>query len=229
MTPEEKANRTKQITQVLLFTVLGCTVGPFAALAIPGMIAIGVCGVIGAATIAFAPMIGMKLGNYRLKLLKAEAMKNPIETLQLDYLAKQKKLEENLQSIEKLRTATLTWEDKVEKFRRIYPNDVGRFETQLNNMRALVLEHEQAYSAAAEQLTNYGHEIERASAMWDMTIAANSAAETAQLTIDDFTQRIKSDTALEAVQLRMNDSFSQLNTIRLRNRESREIQQPQLN
>jgi hypothetical protein len=208
--------------QIALFTGVGLFAGPIAAIAIKGLLGLIACGVIGLAAVTFGPVIADKAANWRLKMLKAEAAKNPVETLQLQLIERRTALEENLESIGKLRANNMDFADKVQVFKRDFPEEATQFEAQLESMNELLREHEQKYTEATTATDQFEKEIRRADAIWKMTLAAADAAHGAKLTIEDFTAKIKKETALDAIQSGMNRSFSELATIRLRNRQTRQ-------
>ena len=221
-TPEQTAARWKWAAQIALFTGVGLIAGPIAAIAIKGLLGLVVCGLIGTVAITIGPVLGMKVANWKLQLMKAEAARNPIETLQNELMERRRLLEENLESIGKLRANNMTFASKVKDFRVQFPEEAEQFEQQLLEMNGLLKEHEQQYAEASDAADKFEGEIERADAIWKMSQAAAEAAHGAKLTIDDFQAKIKKDTALESIQLGMNQAFGNLANIRLRNRQTRQ-------
>src|SRR4051812_46457614 len=100
LTPEQRAKRLGSWVKVGSFVVLGLVVAPIVGLAIYGLMGIVVAALIGFTAIAVAPVVGMKLENAKLKALKAEARRNPVETLQSEFMRRQDLLEEKRTSIE---------------------------------------------------------------------------------------------------------------------------------
>jgi len=82
MTPQQRAQRTATIVKITVLTVGGVVVAPFVGLAIQGLVGVAVAGAVCLTVLAVAPYAGMAAANLRLKLMKIEAAKNPIETLQ---------------------------------------------------------------------------------------------------------------------------------------------------
>jgi len=86
---EQKRKRIELAVKITAFSIIGFLVAPVILLVIKGLVGLIVAGIIGFAAIQFAPYLGMVIANWRLKALKAEARKNPVETLQNIYVRKE--------------------------------------------------------------------------------------------------------------------------------------------
>lgn len=215
LTPEQRAKRWAFWTKTAAFIALGLIAAPVVGIAIYGLAGILVAGLIGLAGVTLGPVLGDMAGNWKLKLIKAEAARNPIETLQSEYMRRQELLDENEESISKLRSKTMTFADQVKGFSKQYPDEAPRYEQQLQAMRDLLAEHEQQWVNAQQDLRLFEQEIGKADAVWQMSLAANEAAEGTQLALEDFESKIKTQTSLGVVQNSLNDSFSRLEQVRL--------------
>jgi hypothetical protein len=78
----QRKQRIKSIAQLGLLGFAGLLVSPFVFLAVKGVIGLALSAVIGLIIVNFAPVVGEVLGNAKIKAIKAEAARNPIETLQ---------------------------------------------------------------------------------------------------------------------------------------------------
>jgi hypothetical protein len=76
------------VTAAIIFTG-SVVVAPVVFLAVKGIVGLAIAGTLGIAINAAAPVLSMKLANWRLRALKHEAKTNPIETLQNIALKKQ--------------------------------------------------------------------------------------------------------------------------------------------
>src|ERR1035441_6435880 len=94
LTPEQRKQRLETILKVVGVAVVGFIVAPFILQAIGGLIGLGVAAAIGFVGINFFSYFSMKVANWRLKAIKAEAMKNPCETLQNEYIKKSHALDD---------------------------------------------------------------------------------------------------------------------------------------
>jgi hypothetical protein len=191
---------------------IGCTIlAPAAMIAVQGLVGLLLFGFICVVSLAVAPAIGLAAANLRLKLLKGEASRNPVETLQGEYLNREKLLEERKDRIERFQTKVNGFESKLEGFKRQFPEESAKFDKVLSGMQDLLSRQKYAYKAARAELKLFGGEIEKAQAVWEMSIAASDAAEGTSVE-EDFFSRIKTDTALDAVTDSMNGAFAQLET-----------------
>ena len=99
LTPEQRKKRVETAVKVAGLTVAGILFAPVALLAVGGLIGIIIAGTISLSIIYATPVVAMKLANWRLKMLKAEATKNPVETLQNQYVQKEAALQQLKENI----------------------------------------------------------------------------------------------------------------------------------
>jgi hypothetical protein len=153
----------------------------------------------------------MRFANWKLKAIKAEAARNPVETLQGVYAERMAKKREFKQQITNFRSKVDGFADKVAGFREQFPKDAPKFEQQLGTMHALLSRRELKYKAVKAELEKFDLVIQRADALWKMGLAAaemNAAA--GAFDGDQMMQRIKTETALESVTDSVNLAFSEL-------------------
>jgi len=228
LTIAQRARRIKLITQTALFVVIGLIGAPIAFFAIKGLLGLIACGIIGTLAITFGPVLGDMAANAKLKLLKAEAARNPIETLDRELLNRQQMLQQHFESIGKLRTKCLIFEGRVGEFAKKYPAQAPQFQKQLGAMLEVLAAHEDRYTKTSAEVQVFSDEIAKASAIWEMSLAAAEAAETTrESAAETFYARIKTETALDAIQEAMTTSFSQLDQLRLENRQVRTQELPE--
>lgn len=209
---ETRRKRWEFVTKTILLLILGCVVAPFIFMAIKGMLGIVLGFSIAAGLNFFSPLIAMKVANWRIKMIKAEAAKNPIETLQLDYADKMGQLMKFKESIEKFGAACMTFKDKLDGFKTKFPDDADKFDDQLDKMQQLLALRKGKYKDATQSLKQYDNEIDRARAIWDMGQEAAKMNAAAGMTEEDFLSKIKVETALDSVTTSMNTAFSELET-----------------
>jgi hypothetical protein len=211
-----KGNRIKRWATVLGIGVIGFLVAPMIFLTIKGIIGLAIAAAIGAALIAFTPWYAMKLANWRLAAIKAEARKSPVETMQNVYNTKEQNLKDQNTRITEFSTKVKNFKDKIERFKtenansKLVQQQVPRFEKQLEMMQALLMKRQKAYSDALKALKEYALTIQAADAIWQMTQESEALNEAANLTDDDFYEKLKAETAFDSVQESMNRSFAML-------------------
>lgn len=208
--------RTKR--QIVLFSkiglcaVIGFVVSPFIFLAIQGLLGILVAGTIGLLGMNFAPVLIDMLANAKMKALKFEASKNPIETLELDYGKRQEALEQFREAINMFSASIKTFQDKLAGFKTKFPNDSEKFDDQLSKMKQLLDIRRNKYKDAEKSLIQYSSEIDRAKAIWAMSLEAAKMNNASGMDEKDLVQRIKVETSIDAITTSMNKNFAELET-----------------
>jgi len=215
---DEKARRTAAIIKVILFILLGLIAAPIAFLAIKGLIGLIAAVVIAFTAITIAPVVGEMAANWKLKALKDEAARNPIETLQRELLRRQQLLDDQKPKIERFETKILNFEGKLAGFKRQYPDEAPRFERTLGSMKQLLALRKERYQEAKTNLAQFELETQKARAIWEMGQAAKDASE-GGMTEDDFYAKLKTDTSIEAIEESMNQAFARLESSLLESKE----------
>jgi hypothetical protein len=219
MNAEQTDARRKRIVKLTKFGLGGfgilLALGVAAPLLIAGveaLLAVAVAGVLGITVIGVAPLAAMRFANWRLREIKAEATRNPIETLQSVFVEKQAALSTFSASITDFQTEVSNFSDKVDGFKKTYPQDAAKFQEQLDKMKELLKLRRGNYKEALKEMELFESEIKRASAIWDMAQAAAAMNKAAGLNEDDILERIKTETAVDSVQKSLNRAFAELET-----------------
>lgn len=190
--------------------LVGFFVAPFVFLAIKGILGLIVAGAISFIAIQFLPWFGAVIANWRLKAIKHEASKNPIETLQNDLQSRVRALQQFRDAIRNFASEVGTFKDKLADFMREYPDRASTFEDQYNQMKALLALRMQKYEEAKVGIAKYEKEIQRADAEWQMAQAAAAMNRAAGVDAEAFLQKIQVDTAFDSVQKGLNSAFADL-------------------
>lgn len=82
----ERRAKLERNAKVALILVAGLVAAPVTAIAIGGLVGIGVAAFLGFGMLAAMKPMSMKFANWRLKAIKAEARKNPIESTENVYI-----------------------------------------------------------------------------------------------------------------------------------------------
>ena len=195
------------------FAILGFVVAPFIFATIQGMAGLVIAGGIALTVNAFIPYFSLKIANWRIQALKAEAAQNPIETLQNDYLIKKDALSRFADSIRTFRGEIGIFASKLEEFKKLYPKDAKKFDDNHDRMKQLLKLREDKYKEANQSLKNYENEIARANSMWEMAKAAARMNDASGIVNEeDFLQKIQKETALDSVTRGMETAFADLET-----------------
>jgi hypothetical protein len=229
LTPEQRKQRIETALKVVGVGVVGFIVAPFVLQAIGGLIGLGVAAAIGFIGINFASYFSMKVANWRLKAIKAEAMKNPVETLQNQYVQKQHALEDYKSQIAKFAAQVMAFADQVKGYVKEGLEDAQTYVEQLNKMKQLLEIRKQKYQEAQDMLAEFAETISRTEKKWKMAVAAMAMNEAAGEIAGDAFDKICIETSLDAVQNKLNESFAQLDIALMEDeREKRQLQAKQM-
>lgn len=207
---EVKRKRIETIVKVAAVGAVGFFVAPFVFIAIKGLIGLVVAAMVSLTAINLTPWFAAKVANWRLKAIKHEASKNPIETLQNEYQARHDALLVFERSIKAFSAEVMNFKDKLAGFKKSYPEEAPRFDGQFNNMQSLLLSRKEKYKLAYKNLEIFSGEITKASAIWDMAQAAAAMNKLAGVNEQEFLAKIQVETALDSVQKSMSIAFSDL-------------------
>lgn len=185
-------------------------VSPIIFLAVKGAVGVALAGTLGLAIVNFAPVVAMKFANWKIKAIKAEAKANPIETLQNLLIEKEKAFEDFKVSVSAAKTAQKDFEDKVVQFKQKYPARAAEFEAQVVAMRGLVEKKVRALKDAQQAIKVGYDKLDEMKAYWEMSQAAQRANAAANLDTGDMYEKLKVDTACDAVFESMNKAFAEV-------------------
>jgi hypothetical protein len=210
LTPEQRKQRTETILKVLGVGVVGFLVAPFVLQAIGGIIGLAVAAGLGFVGINFTQYFALKVANWRLKAIKAEAMKNPCETLQNEYIKKEHALQDYRANIAKFAAQVMAFADQVKGYVKEGLEDAQTYVEQLNKMKQLLELRKQKYQQAQDMLAQFAETIARTEKKWKMACAAMAMNEAAGELAGDTFDKICIETALDSVQTKLNESFADL-------------------
>lgn len=212
-TPEQRAARTRMAVQVTGIGLLALIVGPLFFTILHGL------GVIAALFLAsavfttvwkFIPYLGMVVGNWRLKAIKHEASKNPIETLQNQFADKTRALGVFWDQIKIFNSKVLTFEDTVKQYQAEGLDDAQNYVVQLQKMKRLLELRVEKYKKSKAALEEFEVTIQQTDRKWKMALAAQEMNHAAGEIDGDAFDNICIETAMTSVQDRLNESFSEL-------------------
>jgi len=223
---DPRARRWGIIAKYAAILVVGFFVAPFVWVAIGGLVGMIVAGAIMLGTWMVLPAIQAAAANMRLKLIKGEASRNPVETLQNDLRDKTVALDLRKTNIEKLNGQIRTFADKVDGIRAKYgPNDAGylKLSADLLDLRRISADRAEKWKVARAQLERYAEEISRANMIWDAAQAAAAARESSGLSEDDFYAKLRAETAFDSIQNSYNEALASLDSSMLESPAERNI------
>lgn len=218
---EQKHKRLKTWATIIGMGVTGLIVAPFILMAIGGLIGLGVAAAVAFVLVQLAPWFALKVANYKYRLIDAEkvehiqkvtaaAEQNPIETLTALLIAKKQAFNVFKASVEQAVTARSNFSTKVDNFKKKYPARAHEFETQLARMTDLVERKKVALNDARKSLEDGDNKLEEMKAYYEMSKDAIEANRAAGMDTGDAFEKLKADTACDAVFESMNMAFAQL-------------------
>lgn len=144
---------------VLLFAVLGPVLGA-AAFAAQSLFMFGVWSVAIAAGVIFWPVLNRIMKTTALKLAKANARMNPIETLELDVQNKKESLQRFLQFVKEMAAGYTVTKDEFDALKRDYPNrDLSKEAEAVVKMEAAVQLLRDKAREAGDKLAKYEDDV----------------------------------------------------------------------
>jgi hypothetical protein len=215
---DPRAKRWGNFAKYAALLVACFFVAPFIWVAIGGLLGLIVAAVIIVAAWMLRPWFYAVAANMRLKLIKAEASKNPVETLQEDLRAKTVALDGRKTNIEKLNAQIRNFSDKVDDILNRYgktDTDYIKLSRDLSDLQRVYKHRCDKWNEAHHQLERFAEEIDRAQVIWEAALAAAAARETSGLTEDEFFAKLRTDTAFDSIQTNYNEALASLDTAML--------------
>jgi len=213
LTPEQRKQRTELIVKIVGLLGVCLVLGPLAGTIAAGLgalaaLLVGVAGIF--VVWKFIPWFALKIGNARLKAIKAEAMKNPVETLQNQLVEKRKSLDSFKENIRVFAAQVLSFSDEVKKYVKDGLEDAQTYVEQLAKMKKVLELRQQRYKDAEQTLVEFEETIQRTDRKWKMACAAAKMNEAAGEIEGDVFDKICIETAMSSVQDKLNQSFADL-------------------
>lgn len=226
LTPEQRKQRTETIVKVVGLLGICLVLGPLYFTILHGLGAIAAL-FVGAGVIytvnKFLPWMAMVIGNARLKAIKAEAMKNPVETLQNQLVKKRDALAEFKNQIRVFAGQVLSFTDQVNQYVKEGLEDAHVYVEQLKKMNQLLKIRQEKCKQAEVMLEEFAESIQRTDRKWKMALAAQAMNEAAGEIAGDVFDQICIETSVNAVQDKLNESMADLEIALMDEENKREI------
>ena len=177
-----------------------------------GLIALGIAAGTGLTLLKLTPWFSMKVSNLVMKLVVHEAETNPIETLENLRIEKAAELLKADEAIIEFETEIRNYDDKTQEFSKQYPEESASFKEISTKMHEALLLQKTEQEAARVKLADLGQRIEKARAIYDMSMAAQRVTELSSSAAAKVYQEIKQKIAFDSVRSELNKSFASLNT-----------------
>lgn len=212
---DPRAQRWGTAAKIAALLAVGFLVAPYIWMAIGGLIGLIVAvAIVGAAWFS-RDWVFMAAANARLSLIKKEASKNPVETLQEVHRTRTIELDQRKTAIEQLAGQIRNFEQQVGDIGHKYgkeDRDYIRFSNDLVNLRKVYAHRVEKWKEAAALLGQFKEQIERADMIWKAGCAAAAARESSGYTEKDWLNELKTDTALDSINANYNAALASLDS-----------------
>jgi hypothetical protein len=217
----QKHEKLKKWATVIALGAIGLFVAPFIFLAIGGLLGLGVAAAVGFTMVQMAPWFALKIANLKYRMIEAEnvahikkvaahAAENPIETMSVMLVERRKAFDRFKQNVIEATTARDTFKEKLAQFTKQYPHRANEFQVQLERMADLVERKKTALRAAQQSLEDGQLKLDEMKAYWEMSQVMQAANKAAGMDTGDAFEKLKADTACDAVFESMNRAFAQM-------------------
>jgi hypothetical protein len=215
--PVDPEARKKQIAMLIKWGAgigVGLIASTFIFHALVGLIGLGLAFVITFGGIAvyqqLMPVFSMKLANWSMKLRINEAKANPIETMRNIYMQNMRIIEERKKKIVQFKARLDDYTGKMKQFKLDYPNEAESFEEVRQKMSLVLNNRIQKQRTAVAEAEAYEKSIERAEAIWDMSLAAKGLTELAAKDEQEVFRKILSKVSFDSVTHSFNTAVAEL-------------------
>lgn len=206
----DKVNNLSNKTKVAVAIGAGLVFAPVAAMAVTGMVGLGISVLIAVAGVNVAPVIGTKFANWKLRALIEEATKNPIITMQQLLTERKQQFELHKQLVAKAVAESENARVAVNDLIKKYPQRRDEFERRMDaiakaaDRKVIALEQAKVAIQLAED------NLKEMKSMWEVTQALNKAEAANNLVLADQYAELKHDAAMDSVVTEMNAAFARL-------------------
>lgn len=184
-------------------------IAPVIFLAVKGIVGLAIAAVTGLAVVNFAPLVGMKFANWKLKGMKHEARANPIETRQNQAVAARRKLVDAARSLTDFSAEVRNFDDEVKQLKKEQP-DAADFDEQLTKMHRLLQMRQASHRKAVAEVEAFEEATRKAERKWKVAQSALRMQQLSGADQDDAMNKILAEESLDSVQTTMNRAMAEL-------------------
>jgi len=212
---DPRAIRWGTFAKYAMLLVVGFAVAPFIWIALGGLLGLIVAALVMIAAWMLRPWVFTKAANIRISLIKHEAAKNPVPTLQENLRKEMASLDERKTKIEKLNGAIRNFKTQTREIADKYGENDPSFvqmSKDIVDLERVYVDRCNKWNKAARELKRFAEEIEKAEMIWEAAQAAAAAREASGLTSEAWETELKTKTALDSIQSSYNDALASLDT-----------------
>lgn len=209
---DAKKRRLAAAVRWSLAIAAAAVIAPVVFLAVKGMVGLALALVIGLAIVNAAPVVAMKFANWKLRGLKDEAARNPIETLQNQQVEREKALKNFASQIESFDAELETYRAELVSEAREHPEAARAGLPTLRQMERLLMFRRAKYKRAAKDLEERRKLVESAQSKYRVALAAQRVSKAAGATDPNVLDKILEDVAFDSVERAVSGSMAALRT-----------------
>lgn len=206
------------------FAALCVMIAPFVLMGIGGLIGGLVFTAIAYTAWMLMPVFSLRISNAKMEMklaeenrhleaLKAEARKNPIETMQNVWLEQGRKLKTESDKIGKFATKVNKYGQQLKALKEQFPNETATFDQVFSSMTLLLQKRREKWQDSKGKHELAAKEIEKCQAFWEMGLATQDLRESAADVEVEFMQKIRKETAIDAVMDQLASSMADLDQL----------------
>lgn len=220
---DPRAQRWATFAKYAAIALVGFFVAPYIFTAITGLAGLVAAGAIMLTTWALLPVAESFAANMRLKLVKGEAARNPVETLHNDHRQQTAVLNERLKGIDEMAGAVRTLDEVIDRLESEFPDSPELPQLRADHEELVMLEkHRRSdWQEARVTLGLFENEIKRVSRLWDVAQAAARARKSSGLTEGEWMNKLKSETAITAIRTNLNTQLAALSSEKMQSEADR--------
>lgn len=196
--------------KICLVALAALIVSPIIFMVVKGIVGLVIAAALGLIVVNFAPVVSMKLANWKVKGIVSEAKENPIETLTNLLIAKRQAFNSFQVAVTEQVSALKNFERKSNEFAKLYPARAKEFQMQVAAMTTMVDKQQNALSEAKVAIAHGDQKLVEMRAYWEMSQIAQAANKTANMSTGDQYSQLKADTAFDSVFDSVNMAFAQM-------------------
>lgn len=186
-------------------------VAPYVFLAVKGIVGLALAAAVGLVVTQLAPVFALALANLRMKLIEAAVEANPIETMKNLEIEKTKELEHADQNIVDFETEIGNYDSQLQGFKDQYPSEGATYQALSDKMHEALRQMKAEQSNARKALGEFHLKIQKAEAIYKMSLAAQRVAQLSRTAEARVFAQIKEQVAFDTVRSQLNRSFASLN------------------
>lgn len=213
LTPAQAEKRRDQLALALKIgavALVGVVIAPLIFTLLKATVALIVTGVLGLATIALAPVLSMKLANWKLKAIMDEARRNPIPTLENELLVRKNALEEARTHLKNSLAQVEGFITQAQDAARKYPDMASRWKERAFKAKQLADMKKKSFNDAVASVAHFEEIVERSRTEWKLVLAEAAMNKSLNVIAGDPMAQLKSRVAIESVTDQMNAAFAGL-------------------